>query len=289
MPRSSAVREQLLPEIGSPTDAGNSPGARRGKQSLITTIRRYLDAGLAASLEARSADATRSRINATSSLDELLDLQDEPWVSPPVTAALAEVWEAVAGSGATEASPTMVAAIIDVTLPKLPFVVATEHTHGIKDALWRRFDEYNGTIEGVRSKPPFDREYAKLSRIIQKHTATMFDRDLTGDAAVRFRITIPNMLAILGDRPSGSDVPRAAFLEGFHRALMSLILTESRAMELGAIVIEASRLMVEAVNANVEGQIERARRYRPYLTCLLPCGICYFRSNFPFCLTYSCY
>jgi hypothetical protein len=142
---------------------------------------------------------------------------------------------------------------------------------------------------GVRSKPPFDREYAKLSRIIQKHTATMFDRDLTGDAAVRFRITIPNMLAILGDRPSGSDVPRAAFLEGFHRALMSLILTESRAMELGAIVIEASRLMVEAVNANVEGQIERARRYRPYLTCLLPCGICYFRSNFPFCLTYSCY
>jgi hypothetical protein len=142
------VREQLLPEIGSPTDAGNSPGARRGKQSLITTIRRYLDAGLAASLEARSADATRSRINATSSLDELLDLQDEPWVSPPVTAALAEVWEAVAGSGATEASPTMVAAIIDVTLPKLPFVVATEHTHGIKDALWRRFDEYNGTIEG---------------------------------------------------------------------------------------------------------------------------------------------
>lgn len=97
------------------------------------------------------------------------------------------------------------------------------------------------------------------------------------------------MLAILGDRPAGSDVPRTAFLEGYHRSLMAIILSEERAVELGGVVIEASRLLVEAVNANVEEQLERKRRYRPCLTCMLPCGVFYFRDVFPFCLTYSCY
>eukprot|EP00038_Savillea_parva_P009224 m.182093 g.182093 ORF g.182093 m.182093 type:complete len:295 (+) comp15437_c0_seq1:267-1151(+) len=278
-------RAQLLPDDEKLTTTTSS---RRSPRRAASAVNRYLEQGLAASLAARASDTTRARVDKSATLDDVLDVYDEPWTSREVRDALDRVWQVYAGPNTKDMEPDTVVNIVMAVLPGLPHVVATEHTHGVRDSLWARFVEYDRTVDGVRSKPPFEREYTKLCRIVENHTTTMFNRDIAGENAPRFAVTVANMLAILGDCPAGSPVQREAFLTGFHRALMALFLTETRAMELSAIVIEASRLMVEAVNASVESQIAYYVERRPCLTCMLPCGIVSFRTKCPWCW-YSLY
>lgn len=65
----------------------------------------------------------------------------------------------------------------------------------------------------------------------------MGERDFGGETRARLHSTVAAMLAVLGGGAPGDPVHREAFLQGFHRAMCALFLTESRAMELGAIVV----------------------------------------------------
>ena len=70
----------------------------------------------------------------------------------------------------------------------------------------------------------------------------MGERDFGGEARGRLKATVASMLAVLGSGTPGDPVTREAFVLGFHRAMCALFLTESRAMELGAIVVRGALL-----------------------------------------------
>jgi hypothetical protein len=67
----------------------------------------------------------------------------------------------------------------------------------------------------------------------------MGERDIGGEARERLGSTVAIMLAVLGSGAPGDPVSQEAFVLGFHRAMCALFLTESRALELGAIVVSS--------------------------------------------------
>jgi hypothetical protein len=80
----------------------------RTDTTLVTG--RYYTVGLAASAAARQSDTWTQRLNATTSLDDMLELQCEPWATPPVAEALGEVWNAFVGTpdDAAQAVPCVI-------------------------------------------------------------------------------------------------------------------------------------------------------------------------------------
>jgi hypothetical protein len=80
----------------------------RTDTTLVTD--RYYTVGLAASAAARQSHTWTQRLNATTSLDDMLELQCEPWATPPVAEALGEVWSAFVGTpdDAAQAVPSVI-------------------------------------------------------------------------------------------------------------------------------------------------------------------------------------